>query len=777
MDLLSDQYETYKKIYDLTGNSTGASSVAFGGASVGATYKAYLESRMASILGKNSKYAASEVMGMSKDDFNKTFGSDNHKGLAELYNRWHENEKNINKESLDLMLDVIKNHRTLDQQIADENREYERQLLLISGIKDATLRSEAKRGLDESHSETVSKLQLEKFKKESDWVTVFDNLDRVSTGTIKSMMALIEKESKNTGLRPEDIKTLRDALEKLNEKLAERSPLSVMKTSLSQGNAIRSFINDVWQKSYAESNRDAAGNPVYNVTDADAGKMGITTGQYTLNQMMNFLSSSETDFTNSIQGLSTQFKACADILSPVIDLFEALGETNLADIVGVGQNALGSAANTAGAFSTLSKSFGEKSAIGSALGSAGPYAAAAAAALSVASSIIGGKSASQKAYEKQAEYLKNIQGTVSEINGNLKEKVSSSYGSASQQAGMAVNENLKLEAEETRNTYYAWSMAKKHKWGNRNRMKTNLDFNQINAYLREIGYTGPDVGGDSIQTLSGDYLEKIREHFPVMWAKIPDEAKELLNRIIEIEKESGEIAKNAEATVKALTDMDLDTLKSEYKDLLDQLDSDNEDFADNFEKHLRNAILSGMIANLYADRIAEMNNNLAKAGGTESGNKYIDKYGNIRTHTGGDDSANVASEYTSEEYQKGAEEASLLGDEMRNTRDILARLYGWSDNSSSKAGSSIKGITEEQSDLLISYVNAMRLDLSVNRVKIQQIADAVSAVPELNNIAKSQLSQLQTLVSLAQYRNGKLDDMYSWMKSVTKEGGTKHLSV
>lgn len=119
----------------------------------------------------------------------------------------------------------------------------------------------------------------------------------------------------------------------------------------------------------------------------------------------------------------------------------------------------------------------------------------------------------------------------------------------------------------------------------------------------------------------------------------------------------------------------------------------------------------------------------------------------------------------------------LLGDDIRNTRDMLARLHGWSDNSSSKAGSSIKGITEEQSDLLISYVNAMRLDLSVNRVKIQQIADAVSAVPELNNIAKSQLSQLQTLVSLAQYRNGKLDDMYSWMKSVTKEGGTKHLSV
>ncbi|WP_424785370.1 hypothetical protein [Prevotella pallens] len=33
------------------------------------------------------------------------------------------------------------------------------------------------------------------------------------------------------------------------------------------------------------------------------------------------------------------------------------------------------------------------------------------------------------------------------------------------------------------------------------------------------------------------------------------------------------------------------------------------------------------------------------------------------------------------------------------------------------------------------------------------------------------------LVSLAQYRNGRLDDMYDWMRSVTKEGGTKHLAV
>ena len=47
----------------------------------------------------------------------------------------------------------------------------------------------------------------------------------------------------------------------------------------------------------------------------------------------------------------------------------------------------------------------------------------------------------------------------------------------------------------------------------------------------------------------------------------------------------------------------------------------------------------------------------------------------------------------------------------------------------------------------------------------------------MSGIAQSQLSQLTTLVTLAQYRNGRLDDMYDWMRSVTKEGGTKHLAI
>lgn len=99
------------------------------------------------------------------------------------------------------------------------------------------------------------------------------------------------------------------------------------------------------------------------------------------------------------------------------------------------------------------------------------------------------------------------------------------------------------------------------------------------------------------------------------------------------------------------------------------------------------------------------------------------------------------------------------------------------ENGSSSATNSIKGITEETADLLCSYVNDIRLNVSVDRENIKLISDAVKSVPELNVIARSQLTAMNQLVSLAEYRNRMLDDMYSWMRSVTRESGSKSLRL
>ena len=61
------------------------------------------------------------------------------------------------------------------------------------------------------------------------------------------------------------------------------------------------------------------------------------------------------------------------------------------------------------------------------------------------------------------------------------------------------------------------------------------------------------------------------------------------------------------------------------------------------------------------------------------------------------------------------------------------------ENGSSSTTNSIKGITEETADLLASYLNAVRLDVSVIREMQGKF------LPEISEIAKSQLTQLNLI--------------------------------
>lgn len=80
---------------------------------------------------------------------------------------------------------------------------------------------------------------------------------------------------------------------------------------------------------------------------------------------------------------------------------------------------------------------------------------------------------------------------------------------------------------------------------------------------------------------------------------------------------------------------------------------------------------------------------------------------------------------------------------VTNMVDLLDRLKAkgldLSENGSSSISNSIKSITEETADLLASYINAIRADVSVMRA-----AQAVY-LPELSTIARSQLAELSSI--------------------------------
>lgn len=86
----------------------------------------------------------------------------------------------------------------------------------------------------------------------------------------------------------------------------------------------------------------------------------------------------------------------------------------------------------------------------------------------------------------------------------------------------------------------------------------------------------------------------------------------------------------------------------------------------------------------------------------------------------------------------------------------------------------IKNITEETADILASYVNAIRLDGSVNRAQVKDIGELLKMrLPEMGQIQKAQLGQLTQIVMLAEARNEKLDRMMDWMNAVSTSGRKK----
>lgn len=91
-------------------------------------------------------------------------------------------------------------------------------------------------------------------------------------------------------------------------------------------------------------------------------------------------------------------------------------------------------------------------------------------------------------------------------------------------------------------------------------------------------------------------------------------------------------------------------------------------------------------------------------------------------------------------------------------------------NGSSSVGNGIKSITEETADILASYVNAIRLDVSVDRVNIQKIADAMASMPQMNDIANSQLAELR-IISINTQKNAENTERILMMfKEITTPG-------
>lgn len=721
LDTISEQYETYKKIYELTGNKKGSENIAFGGTVQFDTYKRFLEEQL-DIAVKHDNVQSGlnltmdEVKGMSLENVKDKYGEETR--VYDIRKKLEDENNKIKKETIDLMASLIEKNATIAQQIEDENRKYERQLELINGIEDPQMRDRAKVGAKKTHSENVAKLQFEQFKQESDWVAIFDDLDRVSSATINSMIEKIDQFSMTTGLSVESIKQLRDALDKLRNEQISRNPFPSVFGGVKRGNAIWKFIN--------ERLGGMGDTAKIFVSKEEASKLGIAGGVRTKASLKNDQQSAYADSSKAISELATKMQALNTVLDPVINLFKAMGEEDsiLGQIVGGASGAFSSAASTAGAFDTLSKMKG----IGF-LEGAGPYAAAASAALSIGGSLIKAFGADYSSYEKAKAEYDNLTSIWDSLISKKTEYMNIHWGTDATEASKEAQEMLKAEIEQTK------VIAQKRLNSGASAGSHSIKYRMWKGSYKYNGQNWRDVAGDisskygvqfngmeDMLNMNADTLSKIKKDYTGLWANMDSDFRDYLEKLIQYGEKADDMV---EAITEKLTGNKFSDLVSSWGDAMSTMANGYEDLADGFEGKLKNVILSSMIENIYGDKIKAL---LKKTQG------YAENDDKIK-----DSNGNVISEYTGAEYADVNKNTEELSKQIEATRDYLKKTYGWSDNSSSSSRNSVKGITEEEADLGLSYLNAIRLDCSVIR------AEQAKYYPEMSEIAKSQLTQLNAI--------------------------------
>lgn len=712
LDVISEQYETYKKIYELTGNKKGSENLAFGGTVQFDTYKRFLEEQLDVAVKHDNiqsglNLTMDEVKGMSLENVKDKYGEESR--VYDIRKKLEDENNKIKKETIDLMANLIEKNATIAQQIEDENRKYERQLELIKGIEDPQMRDRAKAGATKTHNENVAKLQFEQFKQESDWVTIFDDLDRVSSATISSMITKIDDFSRTTGLSVEVVKQLRDALDKLRKEDIDRNPLPYIFGAVNQGNAIGEYLKGDLGAQYMNGKK-------YVPTAEQAKKMGIEWSAvgYSKNELASKQKGKYADSSNAINALAGKFKALESALDPVVNLFKVMGEEDsiLGQITGGASNALGAASQVSGGLNALG------------LGNLGPYGAAVGAGLSVASSLIGAFGADYSEYNKAKQKYETLSSIWDSLISKKSEYMNIHWGTEAANASKEAQEMLESEIKQTKviamKNFNSGASAGSHSIKVRDWEKHGWK-----EAAPEISKRYGVKFDNMTDILDIDYkvLQQIKKDYAELWANLDQDTRTYLDKLIEYGEKSEDMI---ESLTEKLTGNKYSDLVSAWGDAMATMSNTSDNLVDHFEENLRNVILKSMIENLYGEKIKALIEKTKKYGDPNGGTEK-----KLDTATG-----KVMSEYTSTEMNEIGKDLADVTKQIEASRDYLKRYYGWSDNSSSSLTNSVKGITEETGDLIASYLNSIRLDVSVIR------EEQVKCMSESNEIAKSQLTQL-----------------------------------
>lgn len=691
-----EKWDLYKKLFNASGNKSLSMNIAFGGEVSFKSVVDDLRNQLSKALeNTGSKFSVTDVLAMKEDDVKKQFGEG---VILKLYQSINEESKKMRSESLENLLGMIEDYKDYAQKIKDIERNLQKDLADIESQRgqlgeEATDRLIAQR--KKKASEDAASTKFEQFKNSEDWAKTFDDLDRLSSATLSRLIKNLEEFKNTTGqsLKVNEFKELVNVLKKLRDESESRNPFKTLSDGI---------------KEYAEATEKLkkAQKELGFIQDGGEVTTGVSETSHT--------GTKKTDGGLSYQAkvvdkLTPKLKTLADAEKEVTDAQDKQNEASdkvqvgFGDIVDMANLLIGTLGDLGSAFDALGNdNIGDtlstvQEVAGGSLNTAqsgatlfagissGNPMAIMQGATGIVSGITGIIGSIAKAHDKKLD--KAIQRSQLEVKKlsndykNLQSVIERQLGAVTQSQSKEMIANLQKQQEEVQKQMEA------------EQDKKDSDASKIEDYKQQyielgeqIKYFYEDLASEQFGIDLKGWSDQISEALVNAFANGEDAAKAFDDTVADIMRN----------VIKEM--ISLNVIKPAMNKLRDYLFGDKGIFTDS----------SAGGTNLTEQEAAGLMQQLGSLRGTISDSKKIWDYLNAA--------------------------AKKMGISLEETSASNTLSKGIQEN-----------ITEETANILASYINGIRADVSVKRALLEKWGNEI--LPKYNVIAEQQLTQLRAIAN------------------------------
>ena len=561
--------------------------------------------------------------------------------------------------------------------------------------------------LTRERDDKLASLDFEEMKKGMDWDKIFGDLERVSTDTLESLREKLKQYLEGIGddISPESYKEVMDAFNNIDSELADRSPFETMKKGYED---YKSAMDEVRSAQNLLQQAQVGGSVIVEEYDEATGTLTrklITQAEAEerLRVAQDKRYSAQKNLTDAANSIGQKGMAIVNAGNDIVDMLgnfgvkvpEAVSDT----LNGLGQVMSGlESIDLTKPFSAITGSIKILTGVGNTI-----------------AGLFGFGGADYSGYENLKSKYEGLIDIWDSLISKKQQYIDIDYGVEAQKAAEEAKKLVDVQIERQRQLMEALSGSGasigSHSLGYRvNRGMSAQDW----ARLSQL--TGANIQGfGDVINLDADVIGKVLqdEKFVSVLTAVNSE---FVTYIQNIDKYSEQLKEIADQEKEAFTGVSFDEFRDSFVSMMSDLDATNQDFADNFEKYLQNAIFSSLIAGKYKQQIQELYDTWATK--AESGGELTkDEAGILRN-----------------KYQ------DIIND-MLAEREQIMKDFGW-ESSSADSGSSQSpssgALTTMSQDSISTFEG-------IGRNMQTHLANTDKFVQEIRNTQKQDSQTLATI--------------------------------